>query len=58
MEVPIIYNAEVRGLYEYYKLVNNVSILNKCKYIMEYSIYKTFANKYKTSVKECLTNMK
>ncbi|WP_241676019.1 group II intron reverse transcriptase/maturase [Bacillus thuringiensis] len=38
MEIPIIYNAEVRGIYEYYKLVNNVSVLNKCKYIIDYSI--------------------
>ena len=53
-----MYNAEIRGLYEYYKLANNVSVLNKYKYIMEYSMYKTFANKYNTSVKKYSTNIK
>jgi hypothetical protein len=42
-----IYNAEIRGLYNYYKLAHNVSGLDKFKYIMEYSMYKTFARKYK-----------
>ena len=58
LEILSIYNAEIRGLYEYYKLANNVSVLNKYKYIMEYSMYKTFANKYNTSVKKYSTNIK
>ncbi|PGV17268.1 group II intron reverse transcriptase/maturase [Bacillus cereus] len=54
LEILSIYNAEIRGLYEYYKLANNVSVINKYKYIMEYSMYKTFASKYKKSVKQIL----
>lgn len=43
------YNAEIRGIYNYYKLADNVSILNCFAYIMKYSMYKTYAGKYKTS---------
>ncbi|MEW9574645.1 reverse transcriptase domain-containing protein [Bacillus toyonensis] len=50
LEILSIYNAEIRGLYNYFKLACNVSTLNNFKYIMEYSMYKTFAAKYKTSI--------
>lgn len=50
LEILMKYNSEIRGLYNYYKLANNASVLGKFKYIMEYSMYKTLANKYKTSV--------
>ncbi|UIJ69688.1 transcription elongation factor GreAB (plasmid) [Bacillus cereus] len=49
-----IYNTEIKGLYEYYKLARNVSVINKYKYIMEYSMYKTFAGKYNTSVRSII----
>ena len=52
LEILTIYNAEIRGLYNYYKLANNVHKLDGFKYIMEYSMYKTFANKYKSSVRK------
>ncbi|SEG72595.1 group II intron reverse transcriptase/maturase [Bacillus sp. ok061] len=58
LEILSIYNAEIRGLYEYYKLANNVSVINKYKYIMEYSMYKTLASKYKKSVKQILNKYK
>ncbi|MBG9587685.1 reverse transcriptase domain-containing protein [Cytobacillus firmus] len=54
LEILSIYNAEIRGLYKYYKLANNVSVLNKHYFIMKYSMLKTFANKYKTSVKKII----
>lgn len=41
------FNAEIRGLYNYYALANNVSVLNKYSYIAEYSMYHTFAAKYR-----------
>ncbi|KAA9011043.1 reverse transcriptase/maturase family protein [Niallia endozanthoxylica] len=50
LEILNIYNAEIRGFYNYYKLAHNVSVLNKFKYVMEYSMYKTFANKYKSKI--------
>lgn len=50
LEILMIYNAEIRGLYNYYKLAENASVIQKYKYIMEYSMYKTLANKFKLSV--------
>ncbi|WP_028775848.1 reverse transcriptase/maturase family protein [Shimazuella kribbensis] len=58
IEILHIYNAEIRGLYNYYKLANNASVLSKFFYIMEYSMYKTFANKYRTSVSKILYKYK
>ena len=52
LEILYRYNAEIRGIYNYYALANNCSTLNSFKYIMEYSMYKTFAWKYRTSVKK------
>lgn len=43
------YNAEIRGIYNYYWLAENVSVLNDFYYIMKGSMYKTFAAKYKSS---------
>lgn len=48
------YNSEIRGLYNFYRLANNVSVLNKFSYIMEYSMYKTFGRKYEMSVKKVI----
>ncbi|WP_233259938.1 reverse transcriptase/maturase family protein [Chitinophaga sp. S165] len=44
------YNAEIRGFYNYYSLALNASSVHSFKHIMEYSMYKTFAAKYQTSV--------
>lgn len=58
LEILTIYNSEIRGLYNYYCLANNVSVLNKFSYIMEYSLYKTLANKFKTSIPKIITKYK
>lgn len=58
LEILTTYNAEIRGLYNYYKLANNVYKLDGFKNIMEYSMYKTFANKYKSSVRKILRKYK
>ena len=53
LEVLMSFNAEIRGLYNYYQLANNVSNeLGNFHHIMEYSLYKTLACKFKTSVKK------
>ena len=40
------YNAEIRGLYNYYCIANNVALnAGKFAYFMEYSLYKTLALK-------------
>lgn len=50
LEILSRYNGEIRGFYNYYSLALNVGSLNSFKYIMEYSMYKTFARKYQLSV--------
>ena len=50
LEILTRYNQEIRGLRNYYQFANNATVLQKYSYIMEYSMYKTFANKYKTSI--------
>ncbi len=45
-EIVAQYNSQIRGIYNYYRLASNVSVLNKFRYVMEYSMYKTFAGKY------------
>ncbi len=50
LEILSKYNAEIRGLYNYYSIAYNCSTLHSFKHIMEYSMYKTFAQKYRTSV--------
>jgi group II intron reverse transcriptase/maturase len=49
-EILIQYNSEIRGLYKYYKLANNVSVIQKFKYVMEYSLYKTIGAKFRISM--------
>jgi len=48
------YNSEVRGFTNYYLIANNSAYLNRFKYIMQYSMYKTFAQKYSTSVRKII----
>lgn len=50
LEILSMYNSEIRGLYNYYSLALNSSSLNMFRHNMEYSLYKTFAQKYRTSV--------
>ncbi|EFK34712.1 MULTISPECIES: reverse transcriptase/maturase family protein [Bacteroidota] len=54
LEILTRYNSEVRGFYNYYSLVNNLKQINHFGYIMEYSLYRTFAAKYKSSVHKIL----
>lgn len=49
LEIISIYNAEVRGLYNFYKLANDVHMLNDFRFWMRWSLLKTFANKYKST---------
>lgn len=52
IEILKQYNSEIVGLYNYYRIANNVSMLHRFKYVMEYSMYKTFAAKYKSTVRK------
>ncbi len=50
-EIVMQYQAEYRGLVEYYRMAQNLSkSLNKLEWIMEVSLTKTLANKLKVSV--------
>lgn len=44
-------NAEIRGIYNYYRLAANVSVLNKFYIVMRKSLFKTFGCKYRTTYK-------
>ena len=52
LEILRQYNAEIRGLYNYYKIANNATILESFGYMMKYSMYKTLAAKYHTKVRK------
>lgn len=52
IEILARYNAEIRGLYNYYSIANDSYKIGKFANLMKYSMYKTFACKYKTNVHE------
>ena len=54
LEILNKYNSEIRGLVNYYSLAVNCGRLAQFGYIMEYSMYKTFAHKYRTKVSKIL----
>lgn len=58
LEIVSQFNAEIRGFYNYYSIANNSPAINSFYHIMSYSMYKTFARKYKSSVKKILTKYK
>lgn len=43
------YQAEYRGIVQYYSMAYNLHALSKLKYVMEVSLTKTLASKYKTT---------
>ncbi len=49
-EMVMKYNEQIRGLYNYYRLASNVSVLSKYFYVMEYSLYKTLAAKFRITM--------
>jgi group II intron reverse transcriptase/maturase len=46
------YQAEYRGIVEYYRLAHNLSVLNKLKGRMDHSLVKTLAAKEQTSTRK------
>jgi len=49
------YNAEIRGLYNYYSLANNASkYISKFQYYHYYSMVKTIGNKHKLKVRKTI----
>ena len=54
LEILDQYNSEIRGFRNYYRIANNSAHVNSFGYIMEYSMYKTFAIKYRTSMSKII----
>jgi group II intron reverse transcriptase/maturase len=52
LDIITKYNSEIRGIYNFYRLADNATVLKNFHYIMEVSMYKTFAAKYRTTVKK------
>ncbi|KJR45580.1 Retron-type RNA-directed DNA polymerase [Desulfosporosinus sp. I2] len=52
IEILSKYNSEIRGIHNFYRLAENVSVLNNFKFIMKGSMLKTFAAKYNSSVRK------
>lgn len=54
LEILQMYNYTLRGFYNYFSIANNSAIINSYGYIMEYSMYRTFACKYRSTVRKIL----
>lgn len=54
LEILSQFNAEIRGFYNYYSIANNACTVDSFYNIMEYSMYKTYGCKYRTSVRKVI----
>jgi group II intron reverse transcriptase/maturase len=58
LEILDAYNAELRGFHNYYAIANNSSEINSFKHIMQYSMFKTFAKKYRMSTRQAIAKLR
>ena len=58
LEIVSTYNAELRGICNYYALASNFGDLHYFAYLMEYSCLKTLANKHKSTSHKILNKYK
>ena len=54
LEIVSVYNAELRGICNYYGMASNFCKLHYFAYLMEYSCLKTLASKHKTSISKII----
>lgn len=54
LEIVSVYNAELRGVCNYYGMASNFCKLHYLAYLMEYSCLKTLASKHKTSLSKTI----
>ncbi len=54
LEIVSVYNAELRGICNYYGMASNFCKLHYFAYLMEYSCLKTLASKHKTSLSKII----
>lgn len=50
LEIVSVYNAELRGICNYYSMASNFAMLNYFAYLMEYSCLKTLAAKHRSTI--------
>lgn len=58
LEILDQYNSEIRGFRNYYRIANNASHASSFGYIMQYSMFKTFATKYRTSMSKMISKLR
>ena len=58
LEILDQYNSEIRGFRNYYCIANNASHASSFGYIMQYSMFKTFATKYRTSMRKIIRRLR
>lgn len=58
LEIVSAYNAELRGICNYYSIASNFNKLDYFAYLMEYSCLKTLAGKHKCKTKKIRTMYK
>ncbi|MCL2083553.1 MAG: reverse transcriptase domain-containing protein [Oscillospiraceae bacterium] len=58
LEIVSVYNAELRGICNYYGMAGNFNKLNYFAYLMEYSCLKTLASKHKCKISEIISMFK
>jgi hypothetical protein len=58
LEILDQYNSEIRGFRNYYRIANNSSYAGSFGYIMQYSMFKTFATKYRLSMRKTIKKLR
>jgi len=58
LEIVSTYNAELRGICNFYNMACNFNKLNYFSYLMEYSCLKTLAGKHKTTISKTVSRNK
>lgn len=58
LEILDQYNSEIRGFRNYYRIANNAAHASSFGYIMQYSMFKTFATKYRTTMRRVIGKLR
>ena len=58
LEILDQYNSEIRGFRNYYRIANNAAHASTFGYIMQYSMFKTFATKYRVSMRTMISKLR
>lgn len=58
LEILDQYNSEIQGFCNYYRIANNAAHASSFSYIMKYSMFKTFAAKYRTSMSRMISRLR